>query len=282
MKLSALYAAAVLTASVLTGFASADITGKVTLDGEAPEPQKIDMGADPKCKHPDALDESIVVGDKNELANVVVSIKAPEGKKWKVEVPKEPVTIDQKGCQYIPHVVGIIVGQELVVKNSDDTAHNVRSQSIDNDPFNIAQPGKGTSNKLGNKIKIAERFGIKCDIHPWMLVQVNAFEHPFFAVSKEDGTFSIPTKGLEDGDYTLEIWHEKLASEPITQEIKVKDGKATVEEVKIPMDAAAAQADDTKATVKLASSLSKDGKTEAACCKGASKAALLVAAAKGK
>ena len=282
MKLSALYAAAALAVSALSLSASADITGKVLLEGEAPEPQKIAMDADPKCKHPGALDESIIAGEKGELANVVVSIQAPEGKKWKIDPPKEAVTIDQKGCQYVPHVVALMVGQELVVKNSDETAHNVHGVPIDNDPFNIAQPGKGMSNKVGNKVKVAERFGIKCDIHPWMLVHVNAFEHPFFAVSKENGTFSIPTKGLEDGDYTIEIWHEKLASEPITQEIKVKDGKAKVEDIKIPVDEAAAQADDTKANVKLASTLGKDEKAEPCCSKGASKAALLVAAARGK
>ena len=274
MKLSSLLCAAFSSGLLVSG-ACAQITGKVTLDGDAPEPQQLNMAADPKCAavHPNpVLDEAITVGTANELANVVVSIKAPEGKELKGEAPKEAAVIDQKGCQYVPHVLAMMVGQELLVKNSDPIPHNVHSLAIDNDPFNIGQPQKGQENKVGNKVKLAERFVIKCDIHPWMTVHVNAFEHPYFAVSGDKGTFSIPTKGLEDGQYTLEIWHEKLAPEPITQDIEVKDGKATVEEIKIPAAAANAAADVKPAVLVEAK----------ACCTVKSKAQAIAAAAAGK
>jgi hypothetical protein len=273
MKLSRL--TPLLAALCVAVPASAQITGKVTLDGEAPEPQQLNMAADPKCAavHPNpVLDESITVGAGNELANVVVSLKAPEGKELKGAAPKEAAVIDQVGCMYVPHVIGIVVGQEVVVKNSDPIPHNVHSLAIDNDPFNIGQPQKGQENKVGNKFKVAERLVIKCDIHPWMTVHVNAFEHPYFAVTSDKGTFSIDGKGLEDGKYTLEIWHEKLATEPITQEIEIKGGKATVDEIKIPAAAANAAAGD-EADVKLAAAEVKP------CCEVKNKAQAIAAAA---
>jgi plastocyanin len=279
MKWTALLATIALAGGSYSATVSGQIIGKVTLDGEAPEPKEINMAAaDPKCAaiHANPIfEESIVVGDKNELANVVVSIKAPEGKPLKGTAPKEPVIVDQKGCQYVPHVVALMVGQEVVVKNSDPVAHNVHSITIDNVEFNFQQGQKGAENKVGNKIKTAERFGIKCDIHPWMYVHVNAFEHPFFAVSNEKGEFSIPTKGLPDGAYNLEIWHEKLAPEPITQEIEIKGGKAKVEEIKMPATGPAARADDVKATAKLTSAVKTVGPE---CCAVQSKAQVIAAA----
>lgn len=267
MKLHALLTAAALSAGLCAG-ASAQITGKVSLDGEAPEPQEINM-ATKECAaaHADPVfEESIVVGESGELANVVVSIVAPEGKELKGEVPTEPAVLDQVGCQYTPHVIALMVGQEFIVKNSDPFLHNVHSIPLDNDPVNFGQPNKDPGKNITKSIKVAERFIIKCDVHPWMLTHVNAFEHPFFAVTKEDGAFSIPTKGLEDGTYTLEIWQEKLAAEPITQEIEVKDGKATVEEVKIPATAGEARADEVEADVKLAEAEDEACKLGGACC----------------
>jgi hypothetical protein len=283
---AALLAAVGLSAGLFAASASAQVTGKVLLDGEAPEPQQINMAADAKCAaaHPNpVLDETIVVGDKKELAGVVVSIKAPEGKELKGEAPKEPAVLDQKGCQYVPHVIAMMVGQDLIIKNSDDFLHNVHSLAIDNEPFNFGQPRKDEkgANK-GKTVKTAERFVVKCDVHPWMNAQVNAFEHPFFAVSNEKGEFSIPTKGLPDGSYTLEIWHEKLATEPLTQEIEVKGGKAKVADIKVPADAAKADA-GTNADVKLASAEEKACKASGgACCAAKSKAQAIASAAAAK
>ncbi len=288
MKSTAFFSAAAFCAALcVASMASAQVTGKVVLDGAAPEPQQINMGADPKCAaaHPNpVLDESIVVGDGGELANVVVSVKAAEGKELKGDVSKEPVVLDQKGCQYVPHVVAMQIGQGLIVKNSDDFLHNVHSLPLDNPTqVNFGQPRKDEKGKdIGKTITVAERFIIKCDVHPWMTAQVNAFDHPFFAVSNEKGEFSIPTKGLENGTYTLEIWHEKLAGEPMTQEIEVTDGKATVEEIKIPANVAAL-GDDVNADVKLASAEEEACKTSGgACCAAKAKAEALVAAADGK
>ena len=281
MKLCALLSTAAVSAAMClaASTASAQITGKVSLDGQAPEPKQISMAANPQCAaaHPNpVLEESIVAGDGGELANVVINVKAPEGKELKGEMPKDPVVLDQKGCQYVPHVVAMMVGQDLVIKNSDNFLHNVHSLAIDNTPFNFGQPTKDQKGaSRGKDIKTAERFQIKCDVHPWMTIHVNAFEHPFFAVSNEKGEFSLPTKGLEDGKYTLEIWQETLAAEPMTKEVMVKGGKATVEEIKIPAKAAA-RGNAVEGDAKLASA--KTGETKS-CCTVKSKAQAIASAA---
>ena len=100
--------------------------------------------------------------------------------------------LDQKGCQYVPHVLAVMVGQPIIVKNSDPFLHNVHSLAIDNPAFNFGQPNKSTPAARSPPMKVAERFKIKCDVHPWMSAYVNVFEHPYFAVTKEDGTFAIP------------------------------------------------------------------------------------------
>jgi hypothetical protein len=281
MKLTALLSAAAVSAGLClaASSASAQITGTVKLDGQAPEPAQINMAANPQCAaaHPNpVLEETIVAGDKGELANVVVNVKAPEGKQLKGDLPKDPIVLDQKGCQYVPHVVAMMVGQDFVIKNDDNFLHNVHSLAIDNTPFNFGQPTKDEKGaNRGKDIKTAERFQVKCDVHPWMLAHVNAFEHPFFAVTNEKGEFSIPTKGLEDGTYTIEIWQEKLAPEPLTKEITVKGGKATVEEIKISAKAAA-RGNAVDGDAKLASAKTGDTKS---CCTPKSKAQAIASAA---
>jgi plastocyanin len=259
----------------LSSVSFADITGSVKFDGEAPEPAQIDMSAVKECasQHPDgAFDESLVVAD-GKLANVVVSVKADN---LQGEVPKEPVTLDQKGCQYHPHVVAVMVGQSLLVKNDDNFLHNVHALSIDNPAFNFGQPTKDTNGRKVDPMKTAERFKVKCDVHPWMGAQVAVFEHPYFAVSKEDGTFKIPGN-LPDGEYTLVAWHEKLGE----QEAKVMVSGGKAENAEFTFKPAAAKADDagSPAEVKLAS-LEKTVSVKGEACCETSKAKTLKVAVK--
>ena len=202
----------------------ADITGTVSFEGEAPEPEAVDMAAVKECaqQHPDgAFDPSIVIAD-GKIANVVVSIKPADGQALEGKAPAQPAKLDQKGCQYSPHVIAVMVGQPIVVANSDPFLHNVHSLAIDNPAFNFGQPNIDPGRKV-DPMKTPERFKIKCDVHPWMSAFVSVFEHPFFAVTKEDGTFTIPGK-LPDGKYTLVAWHEKFGEQE--KEIEVSGGKA--------------------------------------------------------
>jgi plastocyanin len=202
----------------------ADVTGKVTLTGTPPEMKVIDMSATPECAalHPDPVtEETVIVGDNGELKNVVVSIKKTADLKG--DLPKSPAVLDQKGCMYEPHVLAMMAGQDLVLKNSDTFLHNVHSQSTGNVPFNVGMPFKDAKGvKVDEPPKTPETFKVKCDVHPWMSMWIAVFDHPYFAVTGDDGTFTI--KNLPDGVYTLQAWHELYGTQE--QQITVKDGKA--------------------------------------------------------
>ena len=226
----------------------ADITGTVSFEGNAPEPEQIDMSAVKECaaQHPDgAFDESLLVNE-GKLANVVLSVKAEN---LQGDAPKEPAVLDQKGCQYHPHVIAVMVGQPITVKNSDSFLHNVHALSIDTPAFNFGQPTKDPKGRPVPPMKTTERFKVKCDVHPWMGAHVAVFEHPFFAVSKEDGTFTIPGS-LPDGEYTIHAWHEKLGEKEI--KVNVAGGKAEGADFSFAAQARADEAGNP-AEVKLAS-----------------------------
>lgn len=277
MKKAAWIAALVLSAG-LCSMSSAQITGKITLDGKPPEQPPIDMSGVKECaaKHNGGSvpDPSYVVGKDGGLANVIVSIKKEEGADLGGEAKKDPVTLDQKGCMYEPHVLAMQVGQDLIVKNDDEFMHNIHSLAQTNPAFNFAQPNKDPGKKVDEAMKAPEYFRIKCDVHPWMSAFVGVFDHPFFAVTKDDGTFSIDTKGLKDGDYTIELWHEKLASDtPAEEKVTVKDGKAEVKHAFKPEAAMANPVNPAEA--KLASNVSK-----APCCDTSAVSRKVVAQAK--
>jgi len=206
------------------------ITGKVSFDGAtAPESKTIDMAADGACaaKNPNAVAEDVVVKN-GAVEYVFVYIKdgqTTEGSKkldsFKWDAPAE-ARLDQNGCHYVPHVIGVQVGQKLNVTNSDPTTHNVNVQPKNNDPFNQAQgPSAAPITATFKRAEIL--IPVKCNQHPWMKSWIGVLKHPFFAVTKEDGTFEI--KNVPPGTYTLEAWHEKFGTK--TAQIKV-DSKGTV------------------------------------------------------
>jgi hypothetical protein len=242
-----------LTAAVAACFsisAAADLTGKVTFAGKAPEPKQIDMSGVKECadKHPDPVfEETMMVGEKGELANVVVSIKKEDSPDLAGEPSKDPAVLDQKGCMYTPHVVAMCVGQPLVVKNDDEFLHNVHSLAQENPNFNFGQPTKDDGKTVDQAPKTKEYIRVKCDVHPWMSAYIAVFEHPFFAVTGEDGTYTI--KGLPDGEYTVQFWHEKLATTPVEAKVTIKDGKGELNHEFKAEGAMAPDANDVKLAV---------------------------------
>ena len=227
MNIRHLLSAAAFSAAMYSA-AFAQISGKVSLQGTPPEmPEVKGVSAVPQCaaEHKDPVyEDSVIAGDKGELANVIVYIKAAEGQKLEGPQKDQPVVIDQKGCMYTPHVIALQTGQPVVVQNSDPFMHNVHSMALDNPTFNFAQVT--VSKKSISPFTAVETFQLKCDVHPWMKAIVRVFDNPFFATSGEDGKYSIDTKGLKDGTYTVQAWHEVYKdSEP--QTVEVKDGKAS-------------------------------------------------------
>jgi len=196
---------------------SATITGKIAFEGAAPTLEKIKMDADAYCKaaHTEPVyTEEAVVNPNKTLQWVFVYVK--EGVSGTYPAPTTPVTIDQHGCQYHPHVFGIQTGQPLRILNSDSTLHNIHALPKKSPEFNIGQPFKGmeTIKKLDN-VEVPVHF--KCDVHKWMGAYAGVLNHPFFSVSNDQGTFEI--KNLPPGNYVIEAWHEKYGAQ--TQNVSI-------------------------------------------------------------
>jgi plastocyanin len=242
-----LWISALAVSAGVCSVAMADVTGKATFNGPAPKPKVISMKAVPQCEaaHTDPVyDEAIVVGGGNELKNVVVYVK--DGGKLNGEVPKEAAVLDQIGCVYTPHVVAVMVGQDVKVRNSDAFLHNVHGLAQANGEFNFPQTQKGDEKKLDGKTQAVETYKVKCDVHPWMAAWVVVVDSPFFAVTGDNGEFAI--KGLKDGKYTLVAWQERLGTQEA--QVEVKDGKATAD-FKFEPKKKSAAADSIKAATEV-------------------------------
>ncbi|MEE2901434.1 MAG: urate hydroxylase PuuD [Myxococcota bacterium] len=191
------------------------IAGTVTFTGTPPKPQKVKLmpGCAPKPGSKITVTPVKVSGDSR-LADVFVYIKEGAEKLPKEEVPEEPVIIDQMGCVYKPHVVGVRAKQEVHILNSDPTLHNVRTLSPKNKTaFNLAMPTQGMLvKKKFKKTGVMNR--LKCDVHPWMSAFVGVMKHSYFRVTDSSGTFSLD--GLPEGEYTIEAWHETLGTQSKT------------------------------------------------------------------
>jgi len=225
-------------ASKIDPSTAGDIKGTVTLTGTAPKNEPIRMNADPICikqtNGPQSQETYTVSGD-GKLANVFVYVKDGLGNYY-FDAPTEAVTLNQKACHYEPHVFGIRVGQTIEIINSDPTLHNIHAMPKANPEFNNGQPIQGM--KMNHTFKAKEvMVPFKCDVHGWMNAYVGVLDHPFFAVSKEDGSFEI--KGLPAGTYTIEAWHEKLGATTQSVTIGAKESK----DVSFTFDAAKAAAD---------------------------------------
>jgi len=189
------------------------VSGVVAFTGTAPAPKKIDASADPVCgqQNPNLSTEDTVVKD-GKLANVFVYIKdgaTADGTKvgdYTFTTPADAVVLDQKGCHYVPHVLGVQTNQKIRITNSDPTQHNIHPTPKNNPEWNQGQPnGAAPLEKSFARAEVL--IPVKCNQHPWMKSYVAVLKHPFYAVTAEDGTFTI--KGVPPGTYTVAAWHEK-------------------------------------------------------------------------
>ncbi len=201
------------------------ISGTVKYKGTAPAPKKLEVSKDKEvCGKSPKVDQSLVVNNGN-LANAVVTITdIKSGKK----IDAKKVTLDQKGCEYQPHVLAFPAGSTVEILNPDGILHNVHSYSKVNSPFNMAQP-KFKKN-LDVKIEKPEAIEVKCDVHGWMQGWLVATESPYVAVTDNSGNFKLTE--VPPGSYTVEVWHEKLGKN--TQKVTVK----AKEDAKVSFDVA--------------------------------------------
>jgi plastocyanin len=204
----------------------ATITGKVTLDGAKPVMKAIDMSANPVCMraHPAAqLSEEVIVGANGAIKDAFVWIKdgdAVTTKTW--TVPAASATLDQNGCMYKPHVLGVMAGQNIDIKTSDATNHNIHPMPQVNAEWNESQP-PGDPGKTKSFARQEVMIPVKCQIHPWMKAYIGVVSHPFFSVTGDDGTYTI--KGLPAGSYTLQFWQEKYGAQEVKITVAPKESK---------------------------------------------------------
>ncbi len=204
---------------------TAAIKGKVTLKGTPPVmPNLLGLDGKPECADQHTTPpkaEVVITGAGGALVNAFVYIS--KGVQGKYPVPSEPVKFDQAKCIYHPHVLGVQTGQEVQINNGDPALHNVHI---------LPKPGirELNSGQAPGSPPIKTKFGkaalgisVKCDVHPWMQAYACVSDHPFFAVTGADGTFSLPPK-LPAGSYTVTAWHEKYGT--VDQQVTVADGEA--------------------------------------------------------
>jgi len=215
-------------AATATSDPSADggtITGKIKFTGTAAKNPTIDMSEEAACKakYPSPPTEEVVVaGAANALANVFVYVSAGLPANAKYQAPSTAVVLDQNGCRYHPHVLGIMVGQNLEIKNSDPLLHNIKAVAKKNRGFNVSQPNAGMTRDVTFSAPEV-MVNLECNVHGWMHAYLGVRPDPFFAVSGQDGSFKI--EGLPPGTYTIEAWHEKFGTQTATVTIAATETK---------------------------------------------------------
>ncbi len=213
---------AILAQASIAWAAGGTVSGKVVFEGTPPPVKEIQFGAGKQCalghEHPPTYEDVVVNGNgtlKWVLVHVVDDVPGD------YPAPTEPVVVNQHGCVFAPHVAAARVGQPVEFHNNDPLLHNVRGTSKQSQGFNIAQPVQGSkTTRVFKKPEIG--MPVKCDVHFWMTSYLHVLANPFFAVTGDDGTFTI--SGLPAGSYTIEAWHEKLGTQ--TQHVTVAEGQA--------------------------------------------------------
>jgi plastocyanin len=181
------------------------LAGRVRFEGTPPAPQVVEVTKDQRICGTTLESRDVRVGPDGGLRDVAVVVRATRGKP--LVVPPEPVTFDQRGCQYHPFVLAFPVGTTIAVLNSDDTMHDVHVRGTANPDTNRAMP-KYQKRITWTVTKAEWPIPVQCNAHRWMHAWWLAMDQPYYAVTGADGAFAIAD--LPPGDYTVDVWHPTL------------------------------------------------------------------------
>lgn len=204
--------ALVLASSTALAADYGDITGTFVFDGTPPKPEPAKVTKDEAvCAGRGLVDESLLVNKNGGIQNVAIWMYILRGEKAPAAHPDakpQSLILDNMGCRFDPRVVCMSTQDELVLSNTDPIGHSTKIEFFVNKPQNPSLAA-GAKLSLKGEITAAETLPAKvsCGIHPWMGAWVLVQEHPFFAVSNEEGKFTI--KNVPAGKWTFRIWHEK-------------------------------------------------------------------------
>ncbi len=204
--------------------ASGEIAGKVYFKGQAPRLRRIMMDKDPVCasEHPEGvLPEDGRVNADGTLPNAFVYVSKGAENLSKA-APREAVTLEQKECEYEPHVLGITVGQPLRVVTLDPTSHNIHITPKSGHDFDVTQQ-PGSSAVITKFSQPQTMVPVHCNIHPWMQAYIGVVTNPYYAVTGGEGTFQI--KGVPAGNYTLSVWAATFGTQE--REVTVRAGETS-------------------------------------------------------
>ncbi|OWK46987.1 hypothetical protein [Fimbriiglobus ruber] len=218
-----------------------NLKGQIKLS-KAPEKRAIAVTTDKEhcLSKGDQFYEDLIVSPKSGGVKYVIVWLRPDTTERKDPFPKDKIkpslaaapavnhVVDQPCCQFIPRVVAARTGDTLEFKNSSPVPHNT-NYSSDEDPFNVTIP-PGKSHKAPKPLTAqATPIPFKCDIHPWMAGRLRVFDHPYFAVTDDDGKFEI--KDAPAGKWRLVIWQEngfhKGRAGILGEPVEIKAGTTT-------------------------------------------------------
>jgi hypothetical protein len=212
-------------ASSIDPATAAQISGRVLFQGVPPAKVPIHMDDEPVCmkeyKEP-VYSEEVVVNDNKTLRNVFAYVKDGLGDRT-FAAPAEPAVMDQRGCWFRPHVLGLMEGQKLAIRNSDPASHNVHPIPEQNREWNKSMIA-GAPDLMEQFAHTEVMIPVRCNVHPWMRAYIGVLPHPFFAITDDKGAFTL--KGLPPGEYTIEVWHERYGTEDQKIILGPKESKA--------------------------------------------------------
>ena len=206
---------------------TATIKGVVRFKGKPPERKVLDMSSDSVCcrlNRKPILAEAVLVNADGMLKNVLVWVRRGL-EEWEFPPPGDPVLLDQVGCMFRPHVLGVRVDQGVTIRNSDPVFNNPHVFPKRNTGFNFTQAQQGMEETRSFPLP-ETMILVKCDIHPWESAYIHVIPHPYFVVTADDGFFELPN--LPPGDFVLQAEHESLGKK--TAKVTVAKGEsATIE-----------------------------------------------------